>query len=185
MKKSFLLLTIIAGFLLFSQCAQNNTAQVAINANRAVSKNINPDDEVRVESDFNVPELADGSLDAVLSVSPPEIRLIILCQGQNKDCREAYKVELPDDARELLKEYWKKVLTNRYEHDFVAVKTPENVIRLDEEQLGNFVEFERSLRKLNIDAAEGRRNISITESAQIAKFTTKCAFQVLKKAKSL
>ena len=178
--------------IFITQCASNVVQNVesqdsmATNTGAAV---VRPNDEAKIDGKLEKINLPDLKLETFVSQPPPDIRFVFSCRETEKDkCSESnLTAELEDEAKKLLADYWRKALTYIYKH---YLKKDEYMLNGDiyyktsVEHVNNSLEFEKNLRKVFINAPNGKRQISYTEANEIIGFINKSAFEIAKQAKN-
>lgn len=207
MNNLFRISFVIVSVIVMTQCASNVVpiaeSQERVNANTAVAiprpddgakirtmgAVLRPDDEAKIDGKLEKINLPDLKLETFISQPAPHIWFVFPCQETEKEkCAEnSFTMELNNEAKNLLSDYWRKALTYIYKS---YLKKDEYMLDGDiyyktaTEHSNNSFEFERNIKKVFIEAPKRKRQISDGEAWEIIGFINKSAFEIAKQAKN-
>lgn len=148
-----------------------------------------PSDEADIDGKLTKTNIPNLEMETFISQPAPEVWLVFSCQKKVEEkCPEnSYTLELNDEAKNLIKDYWRKALTFSYKSvlkrkEFV---TDGNVgIKLDTEHFNNSQKFAENIKKLSIDAPNGKRFIANKEAWKLVGFINKSAAEVTEQSEN-
>jgi hypothetical protein len=101
----------------------------------------------------------------------------------SEDKEPLIKVTLPPEAKELLKSYWEEALKFDYNEAFVKPRNAQEGYDRDVAWTRYCTSSTEKLQKIEIDAPDGRRNISDEEAPDLLFFLHKASASLVKSAK--
>ena len=122
-----------------------------------------------------------------LAHPPPEVWLVFPTgKGHAQSTEEVdsgVKVELPLEAQKLVREQWETALPAIYDWELGDVPSVESRRLLTVYIIQSSMKASRELRKVMIEAPDGRRPMASDEATDVASFVGKAAFDVVQQAK--
>jgi hypothetical protein len=127
---------------------------------------------------------------SILAQPPPEVWLAFPASdkqektdGTSSATAPVLRIELPLSAKQLLSSQWAEVLAAKYQMEIEGERDAQSHTRNLVTIVNSFKHSELGLKKIYIDAPDGRRTISQDETRSLASFINSAATDIIKQAK--
>jgi hypothetical protein len=166
---------IIAAGLLFACGKNTNNNTPGGRANTLNANQTRPGDPAKIEGEVPDYDVLLADLKYIQTLPQPTPRFAFKTGG----------VEMPSDANDILKTYWKDALKYYYDDYFNKPQDASGLYDRERAWTKYGTETDKKLKEISISAPDGSRSISTEEARDIRSFLNQAAEQVIGKAKSV
>ena len=168
------ILTLALGLL--SACGKNsdNANTPGGRANTLITNVARVGDPAKIEGDSPDYDVPFSELKHILTLDAPPVRFVF----------RTATVEMPPDAKDILKTHWKDALKYYYDGYFDRPKDASSLYERERAWAKYCGETDRKLQEVSVPAPDGSRAITAEEARGIHSFLNQAAQQVIDKSKS-
>lgn len=162
---------------MITQCnAQGKKNDIKVLSTTGASSN-KPADEAKVEGNIHDYEIKEKSLEYLQSLEMPEVNLVFEINNS--------KLELPADVKDILNSHWRAAIKFSYNEHFNKPSSAQEYYDRDIAWSSYCGKTEQELEQLNIEAPNGKRNLSPNEAGDLYAFLNRAAVEVVTKVERL
>lgn len=172
---SKLLFLVLIAVGLLSACGKNanNANTTGGRANTLNTNQTRPGDPAKIEGDMPDYDVPFSELKHILTLDAPNVRFVF----------KTATVEMPADAKDILKTHWKDALKYYYDAYFDKPKDASSLYDREQAWTKYCAGTDKKLQEIDVPAPDGTRAITAEEARGIHSFLNQAAQEVIDKSK--